>query len=64
MSDIREIVRRLQETDPAEPIGKLRMGTAGIAQKNSVLQFSLSTRLETHFRGSEAQAAEYSSASS
>ena len=36
MSDIREIVRRLQETDPArdaEPIGKLRMGTAGIAQK-------------------------------
>ena len=36
MSDIREIVRRLQETDPerdAEPIGKLRTGTAGIAQK-------------------------------
>jgi hypothetical protein len=33
MSDIREIVRRLPETDPAEPIGKLRTGTAGIAQK-------------------------------
>ena len=36
MPDIREIVRRPQEADPerdAQPIGKLRTGTAGIAQK-------------------------------